>query len=291
MVFSGSWVFRWGADGTDGEIAGRPADVVSIPTWIFRGFSNTGEDNGWIFTALGGDDTGGIIWHPSILRTAARHGLYLTRQNMLVDTEAGATKPPESELIMPLDDETVRSFRHYDADAMRRRVVTSEQRGWSSRALLDSALPGHGSELAPVIGFGISEDLEHAPKIANPHGFSLEWLRVATGQRIGPFKLKEKQVLIVFTGAIEVTLDQQSPLRVEAREVFSVPGDTWRGIASVGDGAAEVAMITAGDQKKHPVWADHIVRSAASHGFGVDHAGYIAPFSLLPRSAQSSAQI
>ena len=83
MVFSGEWTFRWGSDGQDGTITGRAGDVVSMPTWIFRGFSNTGNQDGFIFTALGGDDTGGIIWHPSILEQAGQYGLYLTAGNML----------------------------------------------------------------------------------------------------------------------------------------------------------------------------------------------------------------
>ena len=33
MIYSGTWVFRWGADGKDGEIIGTVGDVVSIPTW------------------------------------------------------------------------------------------------------------------------------------------------------------------------------------------------------------------------------------------------------------------
>ena len=90
MIQRGTWTFRWGANGKDGTIEGKPGDVVSVPTWIFRGFTNTGAEDGWIFTALGGDDTGGIIWHPSILKTAAQYGLFLTRQNMLVDTDPGA---------------------------------------------------------------------------------------------------------------------------------------------------------------------------------------------------------
>ncbi len=99
--------------------------MVSVPTWIFRGFSNVGNDDGWIFTALGGDDTGGIIWHPSILRTAAEHGLYLTKENLLVDTEAGAPMPPPGRAdpaARRRDDRAgcVASTR----EAMRRRVVT-----------------------------------------------------------------------------------------------------------------------------------------------------------------------
>ena len=289
MVFSGTWLFRWGANGKDGEIIGRAGDVVSIPTWIFRGFSNVGEDDGWIFTALGGDDTGGIIWHPSILRTAAEYGLFLTRDNMLVDTATGAARPPEGDLIEPLDEATIASLRRFDPAAMRRRVVTRDERAWSEKALLDSVLPGHASALAPVIGHGMSQDLEHSSPVANPHGFSVEWLRIAPGHRVGPFRLAERQVLLVFTGAIEVTLDAADAMRVEAQEVFSIPGDVGRMIASVGMDAAEVAVITAGDHKKHPVWGAEIAAAAAAQGFALDHAGYIAPVRLLPPEARPRA--
>jgi mannose-6-phosphate isomerase-like protein (cupin superfamily) len=149
-------------------------------------------------------------------------------------------------------------------------------------------LPGHASELAPVIGHGITQDLEHAPPIGNPHGFSVEWLRIAPGQRVGAFQLEEKQVLMVFGGAIEVTLDAAAPVRVAQQEVFSVPEHAWRSIASVGDAPAEIALVTAGDQKKHPRWHPDIIAAAARAGFGLDHSGYLAPLRLLPREAQPS---
>ncbi len=289
MVYSGTWLFRWGAEGKDGEIIGKAGDVVSIPTWIFRGFSNVGDDDGWIFTALGGDDTGGIIWHPSILRIAAEHGLYLTQDNMLVDTETGATKPPMEELIEPLDDATMRGLRRFDTEAMRRRVVTSAERAWSQRALLDSVLPGHASEVAPVIGHGMTEDLEHAPAVTNPHGFSMEWLRIAPGQGVGAFRLAEKQVLLIFSGAVDIALDDGPPVRASAQDVFSVPADAWRRITSVGDVPAEIAVLTAGDHKKRPVWSENVLRRAADAGFGLDHAGYVAPLRLLPPEARKDA--
>ncbi len=289
MVFSGTWLFRWGAEGKDGEIIGRAGDVVSIPTWIFRGFSNVGDDDGWIFTALGGDDTGGIIWHPSILRTAAEHGLYLTRDNMLVDTEAGAARPAPEELIEPLDPATIATLRRFDVAAMRKRMVAKADRDWSARALLDSVLPGHASTLAPVIGHGMSQDLEHAPPISNPHGFSVEWLRIERGQAVGPFRLTEKQVLLVFEGAIEVSLDRAEGVRAESQEVFSVPGGAWRAIASVGEVAAEIALVTAGDHKKNPQWPADIAIAAAREGVGLDHCGYLAPLRLLPPEAQPHA--
>jgi quercetin dioxygenase-like cupin family protein len=282
MVFSGTWLFRWGAEGKDGEIIGKAGDVVSIPTWIFRGFSNVGNDDGWIFTALGGDDTGGIIWHPSILKIAAEHGLYLTRDNVLVDTEAGSPKPAPEDLIEPLDEATVHSLRRFDTEAMRRRLVARGERAWSSRALLDSVLAGHVSQMAPLIGHGMTQDLESAPKITNPHGFSMEWLRIPPANRVGAFRLAEKQVLLVFAGAVQITLDDGAAVRADAQEVFSVPAGSWRTLVSVGDVPAEIAVLTAGDHQKHPEWPADIRARAAAAGFGLDHSGYIAPLRLLP---------
>jgi hypothetical protein len=71
--------------------------------------------------------------------------------------------------------------------------------------------------------------------------------------------------------------------------VFSVPADTWRSIASVGDVPAEIAVLTAGDHKKHPVWAEDIARQAAAAGFALDQAGYLAPLRLLPIQPQKAA--
>ena len=44
--------------------------MISVPTWIFRGFTNEGPDDGILLTVLGQDVTGGIIWGPSVLKEA-----------------------------------------------------------------------------------------------------------------------------------------------------------------------------------------------------------------------------
>lgn len=293
MIHSGRWVFRWGADGADGEIFGGPGDVVSMPTWIFRGFSNVGDTPGWIVAALGGDDTGGIIWHPSILETAARAGLYLTRDNRMVDTEDGTPAPSEAERLPPIDRASIGRLRKYGVDDMRGRVVAAANRRWSDHALLDHALPGNASELAPVLGFGMTEDRDHATPIGNPHGFSLDWLRIAPGQSVGPFRLARKQVFVVFRGAIEVTLNRGSdavPVRVDPQGLFSVPADAWRSIASVGAEPAEVAVLIGGDDRKAIAWDEGIIAAAAAAGIGVDHNGFLADRNLLPAARLLAAE-
>ena len=283
MIQRGTWTFRWGADGQDGTLVGGPGDVVSIPTWIFRGFTNTGAEDGWIFTALGGDDTGGIIWHPGILETAARYGLFLTRDNMLVDTTAGAPRPAPEAQMPALTPGQIATLPRYTADQMRARVLPAAARPWSRAALLDAALPGHHSELAPVIGHGITEDRAHAAPIAGPHGFSIEWLRLQPGNRVGRHALAETQVIIVFQGRLRITLNEGDvTVDVGAGECFSPPPGAWRTLEAGGDGPMEATLITGGDARKRISWAPEIIAAAMAAGHGLDHDGHVAPLDLLP---------
>ena len=285
MVFKGAWKFRWGPEGKDGEIVGQAGDIASIPTWIFRGFVNDGPDDGWIFTTLGGDDTGGIIWHPSILAGAAGHGMYLTKDNMLVDTSAGAVKPGDGELIEPIGADQIAKLRRYGVADMGARVVAKGERSWSDHALLDSVLPGHASALAPVIGFGLTQDRDQQAKIVNPHGFSMEWLKLAPGQSVSRFKIAEKMVLIQFAGVIEVTQNgpgDEIDCDLHALDTLSIPGDVWRSLRNAGDGDAEVLVICSGDQRKHPEFAPDVLEKIAATGHALDKSGFIAPAHLLP---------
>ena len=284
MIQRGQWTFRWGANG-ENEVAGGPGDVVSIPTWIYRGFTNSGAEDGWIFTALGGDDTGGIIWHPSILANAREHGLYLTRDNMMVDTEAGGQAPAPEDTMQPLDEATIAEFRDWTPEQMAKRVVTSSARRWSGRPLLDSALPGHACAMAPVLGHGMSQDRDTDVPVTNPHGFSIEWLRIEPGNAVGPFRLERKQVLIAMTGAFEVALNEpgaEARIRVEPGEVFSVPEGVWRALSCAGDTPCEMTVLTPGDDRKRPEFWPDLAAEAKRAGWAIDHNGYVAALRLLP---------
>ncbi len=285
LIFDGGYRFRWGPNGDDGELDGTSGDIVSVPTWIFRGFTNMGPGQGWIFTALGGDDTGGIIWHPSIIAEAADYGLYLTKDNYLVDTAKGQAKPDDADLIRPIPQEEIAKLRHYTVDEMRQRVVTKADRDWSHDALLDSCLPGHASTMSPVIGYGMSQERHHNARILNPHGFSVEWLRLPPGQSVSRHRLAHKQVLMVYAGAITVTLNgpgHEVPLVAGARDMISVPADAWRSIANTADVDAEIVLVTTGDGRKTPEFAPEVVEAARAMGRAVDRSGLIARADLLP---------
>ncbi|MCB2109520.1 MAG: hypothetical protein H6895_03655 [Defluviimonas sp.] len=288
IVYKGDWKFRWGPNGDDGEIIGHEGDLVSVPTWIFRGFTNVGPDDGWIFTVLGGDDTGGIIWHPSIINGAAQYGLYLDKLNRLIDTSGGEAPPPQDELITPLSAEEIARLRRYTVEEMSRHVVTRAERVWSRDALLDSCLPGHASEIAPALGYGMTMDRDSLPKISIPRGFSIEWLKLPKEQSVSRFRLAEKQVLIPFVGSAELVLNgpgQEVSLPVAAKDTVSVPGGVWRQIRNTADEDTEIMVVTAGDGRKRPEWAPEVVDAAAKAGRTIDASGYVAPMHLVPTYA------
>ncbi|MDH6632934.1 UNVERIFIED_ORG: putative RmlC-like cupin family protein [Lelliottia amnigena] len=291
LIHEGTWRFRWGANGENEAEFSAPA-ILSIPTWIFRGFTNVSpqETCGMVYTVLGGNNTGGIIWHPSILAAASEYGLYLSKDNMLIDVNAGDTLPDASQLLTPLPPEEIAALRHYSVEEMRQRAVTGDDRRWSADGLLDSVLPGHGGKIAPVIGFGMSQDRHSAPAIVNPHGFSVEWLRLAAEHVVGRHLCPDVQVIMVFKGSLKVTWNQageEVSVIAPERSVISVPANSWRQYCAVG-GDVECILTTQGDQRKRIYWDNEILAQAKGYNRCLDPDGYVAAVDLLPVTARKA---
>ena len=287
LNFRGDWNFRWGTDEIDGEIVSSEGDILSIPTWIFRGFTNVDVDDGWLFTVLGQDDTGGIIWGPSVLEDAARHGLYLRADNTIIDTAAGQPLPEPDQLIRPMLAEQIAQLRRYSVEEMRRRVVTPSDRRWSDRPFLSSGLPGGGAKLALVVGYGMTEDREQEPPITNPHGFSVAWLGVASGEGMLRHRHDVSQVLMVKSGTWRVTLNagaEERSVDLGDWDTLSVPEGVWRRIENIGETDGELVVINGGDPRVRLEWAPDVVQAARAAGVALDSNGYVAPHELVSRA-------
>lgn len=88
FVLSGRWRFFWGRWGDAGEVIMEKGDIFNIPTGVFRGFENIGDDYGMIMAILGGDDAGGgVLWAPQVIEDAKDHGLVLAENGKLYDTK------------------------------------------------------------------------------------------------------------------------------------------------------------------------------------------------------------
>jgi quercetin dioxygenase-like cupin family protein len=282
IVQRGEWTFRWGSNG-ENEATGRAGDILSVPTWIFRGFTNAGADDGWLFTILGGDNTGGVIFHPDIIREAADYGLYISSENRLIDTSRGDAVPSEDGRIPPMPDADVAALREVTREEMMSRFVQRGDRDFRP-GFIDRDLPGGGAQIAPVIGYGITQNREHAAPILNPHGFSAEWLRLEPGQSVGPFALDEKMVMMVHEGRLRLDYADGggASVEVDAWDTYSVPAGTFRTVTALGDDPVEVLLVISGDHRKRPTFAPDVLEAARVAGLGLDAGGFVAKASLLP---------
>ena len=102
FVLSGRLRFfcgRWG-DADEGTL--EKGDIFNIPTGVFRGFENIGDDYGMIMAIFGGDDAGGgVLWAPQVVEDAQDHGLVLAETGRLYDTK-NQERLPEGVKPMPL---------------------------------------------------------------------------------------------------------------------------------------------------------------------------------------------
>jgi hypothetical protein len=290
--FGGDYQLRWGADGTQGEYHSVDGDVISVPTWVFRGFTNIGADDGVLLTVLGQDDNGGIIWGPKVLEEAADHGLYLTADNRLVDTVAGDAVPDDVALIRPMPQEEIDKLDVVTAEQFRERVVPAAQRTWVPKPFLCSDLPGGGAELSLVIGYGMSEDRRAAPRLTNPHSFDLAWLRATPGEGVLTHRVEEPTVLVVKAGRWVVRVgagEGAHAVELGPQDAFSVPPGAWRSLTLLDDeggvaadpGTGELIVVTGTDARTRLEWAPDVVSAAREGGVVLDPDGYRAPAAVL----------
>ncbi|NWJ72242.1 hypothetical protein HX744_17295 [Pseudonocardia sp. ICBG1122] len=292
----GDYQLRWGPDGTQGTYRSVDGDIVSVPPWIFRGFTNVGDDDGILLTVLGRDDTGGIIWGPTVLAEAAGHGLHLTADNRLIDTVAGDPLPEDVALIRPMDQAEIDRLDVYSAEQFRGRVVHAADRPWVAEPYLCSRLPGGGGELAPVIGWGTAESRAAAPRLLDPHGFALAWLRALPGDGVLTHRHDATQVLTVKAGHWAVTLntgDDARTVELGPRDTLSVPPGAWRSMTALDadggrtatPGTGELLVVTGGDGRVRHEWAPEVVAGARDRGRVLDADGYLAPAAVLAFAA------
>lgn len=285
--FGGTFTLRWGAEGDEGEYVSTDGDVITVPTWIFRGFTNTGVDDAILLTVLGGDDTGGIIWGPQVIKEAANHGLYLRSDNTLVDTDAGMEKPPEDDLIRPMEQEQIDALASYSVEDFRTRVVTRSDRRYEQMPFLCSLLPGGGAQLALVIGYGMTERRGHIPPIHEPHEFNLAWLSAEPGQGMLRHRHSSTQAITAHAGRWEVVLnsgDGERRVELGYQDTLSIPPGVWREFRclDVEAGRGDLLVVNGGDGRVKLEWAEEVIDAAATSGVVLDAGHYLAPAAAFP---------
>lgn len=287
----GSWQLHWGFNPERSTAEFGEGDICTVPTWIYRGFQSRGPDDAFMFTALGRDDTGGILWGPDTLEAARQQGVHLTEDYRIVDEQLGHTWNPADRRLQPMTPAEIAALRCWTPEQMARRIVRFSELDWSGQALLDAVLPGCGARMAPVIGLGMTQDRDHAAPVAHSHGFSIEWLRIPAGGSVSRHSLQEKQVLVAYRGSVELSVeahDKPVPLLLNGSpagwDSFAMPGSCWRSYRNRGDGDAVLLVMTPGDGRKTITWSDEVVAACGRLDRAIDANGFAGTKHFIDRS-------
>ena len=253
VVHSGRWRFISGVDGTDGSVDLGPGDTISIPTRVFRGFENIGDEIGFLFAVLGGDDPGRVTWAPYVFSQAEKHGMVLLDNGRVVDTTRESV-PAGAQRMPPTTDEQVRGYVRHDSASLAKIVVRASE---LSPAGGLSVLPGF--EECPIVGVANVPEGAPAGRLGWSHNFQVRALRVAPGAVSPEHVRDEEEVLLMHAGSLLVGWHGQS-LELGPGDTLTLPRGLARRLINAGSERAVAYVVRGGD---HPAAARWTTQGAA----------------------------
>lgn len=219
VVHSGQWRFTFGEHGEDAQIDATVGDIVSFPTQTFRGFENIGEGPGFLWSVLGGDDPGRVLWAPKVFELAKRYGLVLLDNGALVDTSIGQPLPPGVNAMPVTSQEAISKLR---------RMRPDDETEIIARA---PAGPGQGERL--VIGEG--------GELPPATGFTVARLWLGQGEANASTRSNRPEVVFVQNGTAEAVIGDAT-VRLGLGDTLTVPTGLERSYRGAG-GAAELIVV------------------------------------------------
>jgi mannose-6-phosphate isomerase-like protein (cupin superfamily) len=196
IVHSGRWRFDIGEHGKDIQVELGVGDVISLPVGMFRGFTNVGEECGFLLAVLGNDDPGKVLWAPYVFDMAKDYGLVLLESGELIDTAAGQAIPEGARLMPRTSPEQIARLKTPTAAEI-------EDCVWRAEA-------GSGTYATALIG--------EAGPLDWDHGFEVDQINIAAGEVMMMSPPCAPEVLFLHSGDLIVTWPEG--------DVTLHPGDT-----------------------------------------------------------------
>lgn len=239
-VHSGHWRFDLGEHGEDAQVALSPGDLISIPTSVFRGFTNIGQTPGFLWAVLGGDDPGRVLWAPQVFEMASTYGLVLLDDGSLIDTARGEVIP-EGKSPMPVTSRAqVEALISYSKDELEACVARSGTYG--PRGPLDRLS-------------GVSETLlVGAGRMDWPHGFRISEILITPGAAIPAHRLDVPDVWFVQSGNAIVTLQGTTTI-VGPGDTITFPRHEPRCMRNAGAEPVRMVAVRGGDIEAPLLWS------------------------------------
>lgn len=242
MVYSSHWRFYWNND-EKSEIILHPGDIISLPTNMFRGFENVGDEYGMIFSILGHDDAGGgVVWLPRVIEEAKGHGLVLLENGKLVDSTIGESIPKGISQMPALTKDELKTFDQYSLEQMKEHVGFIGTYKESNCKNFPNQTPNTLRWL-DVLGPQDSTDHQFLVKPGDPNGdgFNVYGLQSDSYGATGRYIREEVEVMLVHRGEFEISCShngEEISSTLKNGDIFTFPKGATRSIKATTYGFA-----------------------------------------------------
>ena len=253
VVHSGTWAFTSGEFGTDGRVILRPGDTISLPTNCFRGFENIGNDEGFLFAVLGGDDPGRVTWAPYVFAQAQEHGLVLLENGALVDTAAGENLPQDIEPMPPTSQEMVDAMqilrdsdlescvvRH--RDIVKTPCLTQFTQALDELAALEPQSFDNTNQIMEHHILGTVSGTKKPTPLNWSHGFQIHHLSLPGGSKSPAYQVTHEEVILLQSGALHIDIEDHH-IELGAGDVFTAPIAKTRQISNPDSATCEAYVV------------------------------------------------
>ena len=215
LIYSGKWRFYWGVDGKNEIILGK-GDIISMPTNMFRGFENAGDEEGLIFVVLGNDDPGIITWIPKVLIRAKETGLALLDDNSLIDLKKNKI-PTGKKLLEPISNDQLQKFDNYSLNEIEKFICRFDNQSKFQNDL------DNGIKLIQIIGNQFCNQ-SYNPLIDQNTGFNLSILKSKNGQ-IKDLIFTKPTIMFSQKGLWKIKIENDV-FEINSKDTFSLPLNT-----------------------------------------------------------------
>jgi quercetin dioxygenase-like cupin family protein len=159
--------------------------------------------------------------------------------------------------------------------AMLARVARFKELKPSTKAFVDTLIPGHEREIFNVIGRGVTEDTSLNPAITDARDFNVTMVRAQPGKGAALHAHPTVEVFISLKSRFGVYWGDrgEEEIVLEPWDTISVPPGVMRGFRNVGAEEGYLLAILGGTDAGHVAWAAQVLDAAKQTGLALDAQG------------------
>lgn len=167
-------------------------------------------------------------------------------------------------------------------DEMEKRVARFKELRPSTKAFIDSLIPGHERQIFNIIGRGVTEDPSLQPAITDARDFNLTLVHAEPGKGAALHAHPTVEVFMSLSGRWGIYWGDtgENEIVLEQWDTISVPPGVMRGFRNAGTQAGYLIAVLGGTDAGHVAWAPQVLERAKETGLKLDAQGNLVTASM-----------